>query len=602
MQVIKADVVIVGAGGAGLRAAIAVAEQDPSLKIALLSKVYPMRSHTVAAEGGSAGVIQDHDSFENHFVDTVGGGDWLCDQDVVDYFVQNSTEEMIRLEHWGCPWNRKPDGNVNVRAFGGMKIERTWFAADKSGFHMLHTLFQTSTKYPSIERFDEYFATDLIIEDGRAQGVTAIEVKTGEPKVILGKSIVFATGGSGRIFRFNTNGAIVTGDGHGMAMRAGAPLRDMEFVQYHPTGLPGSGVLMTEGCRGEGGILLNKDGYRYLQDYGLGPETPVGQPKNKYMELGPRDKLSQAFWQEQRKGRTIKTALGDAVHLDLRHLGEKKLMERLPLICSLAKNYLGVDPVHQPVPVRPAVHYTMGGIRTDINCASDIPGLYAAGECASVGMHGANRLGSNSLAETVVFGAVAGAQAADFAKQATMSDEKKLLDQARGHLDRIESMRNANGTEKLSHIRKEMALTMEKCFGIYRIGEEMQEGVDKIAELRDRFNNVKVEDKSKVFNTELLQAFELQSALSVAHCMAVGGVNRKESRGAHQRIDGFEARDDEKFLKHTLTYFNGDAEPRLDYEDVNITRFQPEERVYGAAAEKAAAEKAAAAKAAGLDK
>ncbi|WP_422138701.1 fumarate reductase (quinol) flavoprotein subunit [Endozoicomonas sp. ALC020] len=586
MQVIKTDVAIVGAGATGLRAAIAVAEKDPNLNIALLSKVYPMRSHTVAAEGGSAGVIQDHDSFENHFKDTVSGGDWLCDQDAVDYFVQNATEEMIRLEHWGCPWSRKPDGNVNVRPFGGMKIERTWFAADKSGFHMLHTLYQTSVKYPAIERFDEYFATDLIVEEGRIQGVVAIEVKTGEPKVFLAKAVIMATGGSGRVFRFNTNGAIVTGDGHGMAMRAGAPLRDMEFVQYHPTGLPGSGILMTEGCRGEGGILLNKHGYRYLQDYGLGPETPVGQPKNKYMELGPRDKLSQAFWNEQRKGNTIETPLGDAVLLDLRHLGEKTLMERLPLICSLAKNYVGVDPVHQPVPVRPAVHYTMGGIRTDINCAADIPGLFAAGECASVGMHGANRLGSNSLAETVVFGALAGDKAAGFAQQAVMSNEKKLMDQAKMHLASIESLRNAKGTEKASHIRHEMAKTMERCFGIYRIGEEMQEGVDKIAELRERFRNVRVEDRSKAFNTELLQAFELQSSLAVAETMAVGALNRKESRGAHQRIDGFEHRDDEKFLKHTLAYYNGDSAPRLDYQNVNITRYQPEERVYGAAAEK----------------
>ncbi|WP_062267276.1 fumarate reductase (quinol) flavoprotein subunit [Endozoicomonas arenosclerae] len=589
MQVIKADVAIVGAGGTGLRAAIAVAEKDPNLKIALLSKVYPMRSHTVAAEGGSAGVIQDHDSFENHFKDTVSGGDWLCDQDAVDYFVQHSTEEMIRLEHWGCPWSRKPDGDVNVRPFGGMKIERTWFAADKSGFHMLHTLYQTSVKYPSIERFDEYFATDLIVEDGRAQGVVAIEVKTGEPKVFLAKTVILATGGSGRVFRFNTNGAIVTGDGHGMAMRAGAPLRDMEFVQYHPTGLPGSGILMTEGCRGEGGILLNKHGYRYLQDYGLGPETPIGEPKNKYMELGPRDKLSQAFWNEQRKGNTIETPLGDAVYLDLRHLGEKKLMERLPLICSLAKNYVGVDPVHQPVPVRPAVHYTMGGIRTDINCASDIPGLYAAGECASVGMHGANRLGSNSLAETVVFGALVGDKAAEYAQHAVMSDEKKLLDQAQMHLASIEKLRNAKGTEKASHIRHEMVKTMERCFGIYRIGEEMQEGVDKIAELRERFRNVQVEDQSKAFNTELLQAFELQSSLAVAETMAVGALERKESRGAHQRIDGYEKRDDENFLKHSLAYYNGDAAPRMEYQDVNITRYQPEERVYGAAAEKNAA-------------
>lgn len=590
MQIVNADIVIVGAGGAGLRAAIAAAEKNPSLNIALISKVYPMRSHTVAAEGGSAGVVQAHDSLENHFQDTVAGGDWLCDQDTVDYFVSHSTEEMVRLENWGCPWTRKDDGNVNVRAFGGMKIERTWFAADKSGFHMLHTLFQTSLKYPQIKRFDEYFATDLIVEDGRAQGVVAIEIATGEPKTFLGRAVVFATGGSGRAFRFNTNGAIVTGDGHAMAFRAGAALRDMEFVQYHPTGLPGSGVLMTEGCRGEGGILLNKHGYRYLQDYGLGPETPVGEPKNKYMELGPRDRLSQAFWNEQRKGNTIETPLGDAVHLDLRHLGKAKLLERLPLICSLAKNYLGVDPVTDPVPVRPAVHYTMGGIRADQHCITDIPGLFVAGECASNGMHGANRLGSNSLAETVVFGKVAGESAVDFAAQATRSDEKILTEQARSHLAHIDAMRNANGTEKASHIRHEMVKAMEDTLGIYRIGSEMEQGVAKIAELRERFKNVKVEDKTKVYNTELLLAFELESSLCVAEAMAVGALNRKESRGAHQRLDGFEQRDDVNFLKHTLTYFNGDKAPRLDYEDVNITRFKPAERVYGAAGEKQAAE------------
>lgn len=590
MQIVNADIVIVGAGGAGLRAAIAAAEKNPSLNIALISKVYPMRSHTVAAEGGSAGVVQAHDSLENHFQDTVAGGDWLCDQDTVDYFVSHSTEEMVRLENWGCPWTRKDDGNVNVRAFGGMKIERTWFAADKSGFHMLHTLFQTSLKYPQIKRFDEYFATDLIVEDGRAQGVVTIEIATGEPKTFLGRAVVFATGGSGRAFRFNTNGAIVTGDGHAMAFRAGAALRDMEFVQYHPTGLPGSGVLMTEGCRGEGGILLNKHGYRYLQDYGLGPETPVGEPKNKYMELGPRDRLSQAFWNEQRKGNTIETPLGDAVHLDLRHLGKAKLLERLPLICSLAKNYLGVDPVTDPVPVRPAVHYTMGGIRADQHCITDIPGLFVAGECASNGMHGANRLGSNSLAETVVFGKVAGESAVDFASQATRSDEQILTEQARSHLARIDAMRNANGTEKASHIRHEMVKAMEDTLGIYRIGSEMEQGVAKIAELRERFKNVKVEDKTKVYNTELLLAFELESSLCVAEAMAVGALNRKESRGAHQRLDGFEQRDDVNFLKHTLTYFNGDKAPRLDYEDVNITRFKPAERVYGAAGEKHAAE------------
>ena len=360
MKVIAVDIAIVGAGGAGLRAAIAAAEADCTLKILLVSKVYPMRSHTVAAEGGSAGVVQPHDSLEDHFNDTVTGGDWLCDQDVVDYFVAHCTEEMVQLEHWGCPWSRKPDGHVNVRAFGGMKIERTWFAADKTGFHMLHTLFQTSIKYPSIKRLDEYFCTDLIVEDGRCQGVVAIDIASGDFTFVAAKAVIIATGGAGRVYQQNTNGGIVTGDGMAMAFRHGVALRDMEFVQYHPTCMPGSGLLFTEACRGEGGILTNKDGYRYLQDYGLGPPDPW--PRNKAMELGPRDRLSQAFWHEERKGRTIATPGTAKRSISIcASWARRKLRERLPQICELAESFLGIDPAEKPIPVRPAVHYTMGG-------------------------------------------------------------------------------------------------------------------------------------------------------------------------------------------------------------------------------------------------
>ena len=418
MQTFQADLAIVGAGGAGLRAAIAAAQANPNAKIALISKVYPMRSHTVAAEGGSAAVAQDHDSFEYHFHDTVAGGDWLCEQDVVDYFVHHCPTEMTQLELWGCPWSRRPDGSVNVRRFGGMKIERTWFAADKTGFHMLHTLFQTSLQFPQIQRFDEHFVLDILVDDGHVRGLVAMNMMEGTLVQIRANAVVMATGGAGRVYRYNTNGGIVTGDGMGMALSHGVPLRDMEFVQYHPTGLPGSGILMTEGCRGEGGILVNKNGYRYLQDYGMGPETPLGEPKNKYMELGPRDKVSQAFWHEWRKGNTISTPRGDVVYLDLRHLGEKKLHERLPFICELAKAYVGVDPVKEPIPVRPTAHYTMGGIETDQNCETRIKGLFAVGECSSVGLHGANRLGSTSLAELVVFGRLAGEQATERAATA----------------------------------------------------------------------------------------------------------------------------------------------------------------------------------------
>ena len=597
MEIYKADVVIVGGGGGGLRAAIAVAEADPSLKIALVSKVYPMRSHTVAAEGGAAGVKKSTDSFDYHFHDTVGGGDWLVEQDVVEYFVENAPKELTQLEHWGCPWSRTADGHVNVRAFGGMKIERTWFAADKTGFHILHTLFQTSIKYPSIKRFDEYFCVDLVEEDGRVQGVVAIEMGTGEFTLIEGKSVIIATGGAGRVFRESTLGGIVTGDGMAMAYRHGVALRDMEFVQYHPTCMPITGLLFTEACRGEGGYLVNKDGYRYLQDYGLGPLSD--KPKNKYMELGPRDRLSQAFWYEQQKGRTIEhPVMGAVVHLDLRHLGEAYLRERLPLIYEMAETFMGIDPAKEPIPVRAGVHYTMGGVCVDGRCETSLPGLYAIGECASVGIHGANRLGSNSLTELLVFGKVAGDEAAKRAKSVAPGNSASLLKQAEAAEQRVMALRTkTGGTERIADIRKEMVKSMEDGCGIYRLEETMQANCDKLAELRERFKNVKLDDNSSVWNTEWLNAIELDYQLDVAQAMAHSAVNRKESRGAHQRLDGpdgaYTKRDDVNFLKHSDAFYVPGAAPRITYGDVKITKSPPAARVYGAAGEKADQERKA---------
>nr|WP_275983169.1 fumarate reductase (quinol) flavoprotein subunit [Propionivibrio soli] len=591
VEIYKADVVIVGGGGAGLRAAIAVAESDPSLKIALVSKVYPMRSHTVAAEGGAAGVKRPDDSFDYHFHDTVGGGDWLCEQDVVEYFVHQAPVELTRLEHWGCPWSRTPDGHVNVRPFGGMKIQRTWFAADKSGFHILHTLFQTSIKYPSIKRFDEYFCVDLLEEDGRVQGVVAIEMATGEFTMIEGKSVILATGGAGRVFRESTLGGIVTGDGMALAFRHGVALRDMEFVQYHPTCMPITGLLFTEACRGEGGYLVNKDGYRYLQDYGLGPLQD--KPKNKYMELGPRDRLSQAFWYEQQKGRTIEhPVLGSVVHLDLRHLGEAYLHERLPLIYEMAETFMGIDPAKEPIPVRPGVHYTMGGVRVDGNCETSLPGLYAIGECASVGIHGANRLGSNSLTELLVFGKKAGDEAAARAKSTGPGNSASLLKQAQAAEQRVMALKTkTGGTERISTIRKEMVKSMEDGCGIYRVEDTMQATCDKLTQLRERFKNINLDDKSSVWNTDWLMAIELDYQLDVAQAMAHSAVNRKESRGAHQRLDGpdgaYTKRDDVNFLKHSDAYYVPGSAPRITYGDVKITKSPPAARVYGAAGEKA---------------
>jgi fumarate reductase flavoprotein subunit len=578
MDVISTDVVIVGAGGAGLRAAIAAVEADPSLQVSLLSKVYPMRSHTVAAEGGAAGVIKDNDSKDHHFHDTVSGGDWLCDQDAVELFVNAAPLELMQMEHWGCPWSREPSGKVAVRPFGGMKIERTWFAADKTGFHMLHTLFQTSLRYPSIKRFDEYYSTDLIVDDGRCTGVVAIEMRSGRMVAFRAKAVVIATGGAGRIFPFTTNGAIKTGDGMAMAYRAGVPLKDMEFIQYHPTGLPGTGILITEGSRGEGGILVNKDGYRYLQDYNLGPPDPW--PRKKAMELGPRDRLSQAFWHEQQKGRTIKTPYGDVVHLDIRHLGEQRINERLPMVRELATSYVGVDPVHEPIPVRPVVHYTMGGIHTDIDTATPLPGLFAAGECACVSINGANRLGSNSLAEILVFGARAGRSAAAFAKANPLGALKTGAGTEAAPVRVRELFMREGGNETTTGLRKAMHVTMESGAGIYRSRESLEETCRILAELRRRYGQLQLEDRSNVFNTDLLQALELGSMLDVAEALAQSALQRRESRGSHQRLD-HPGRDDDKFLRHSLATYRGADPPTIGYCDVVITRSQPAERVYG---------------------
>ncbi len=578
VETIHTDVAIIGAGGAGLRAAIALAESAPGVRIALISKVYPMRSHTCAAEGGAAGVIKPDDSLEQHFDDTVGGGDWLSDQDAVDYFIREAPKELIQLEHWGCPWSREPDGSVAVRPFGGMKKQRTWFAADKSGFHILHTLFQTSLQFESIRRFDEYYATELLVSDGRCAGLTAIEMRSGQLRCFAARAVIIAGGGAGRMFPFTTNGAIKTGDGMALAYRAGVPLKDMEFVQYHPTGLPSTGTLLTEACRGEGGVLLNKDGRRFLQDYGMGPETPLGKPVLKTMELGPRDRVSQAFWQEQKKGNMVPTQWGDCMLLDMRHLGERKIDERLPLVRDMSISYMGVDPVRDPVPVRPVVHYMMGGIDTDIRAATRLPGLFAAGECACVSINGANRLGSNSLTELLVFGHRAARSALEHLEKAPQAADAGAHAQAAQARLR-ELMQRTGGSETVAGLRKELMHTMEEHAGIYRSGEGLAAACARLAELRQRYRRIELHDKTNVYNTDLLQALELGSMLDCAEAVAQGALARTESRGAHQRLDHPE-RNDASFLRHTLATYAGEGPPRIDYRDVVITRSKPGVRDY----------------------
>ena len=578
------DIVIVGGGGAGLRAAIAIGETNPKLKIALVSKVYPMRSHTVAAEGGAAAVIKDNDSFNDHCLDTIGGGEWMCDQDAVELFVNEAPKELIQMEHWGCPWSRELDGTVAVRPFGGMKIERTWFAADKTGFHMLHTLFQTSLKYNNVIRHDEWFATKILVENGRCQGVTAIEMRSGILKVIAAKSVIMCTGGAGRVFPFTTNGAIKTGDGMAMAYRAGIPLKDMEFVQYHPTGLPGTGILITEAARGEGGILVNKDGYRYLQDYDLGLPLDIKDsrhPLKKSMELGPRDRLSQAFIKEREQEKTIPGPFGDVVHLDIRHLGRKKIDKKLPFVRELAKNYAGIDPVYEPIPVRPVVHYMMGGIDTNKEGSTILPGLFAAGECACVSINGANRLGSNSLTEILVYGVRAGQAAAVFAAEHSEIDIEAIKKQGADEYKRItrDFLQKDGGSERIATLRKEMHQIMEQSVDIFRSESGLKEACNKIEELKDRFSSILIEDKNLNFNTELTSALELENMIDVAESIIFSALSRRESRGSHQRTD-FANRDDENFLQHSLAY-RTEAESRIEYQDVVITKWPPAERIYG---------------------
>jgi len=587
MDVTNHDVLLVGGGGAGLRAAIAVSEVNSKLNVAVVSKVYPMRSHTVSAEGGAAGVIKSGDSLDEHAYDTISGADWLCDQDAVEAFVKEAPEELLRLEHWGCPWSREPDGHIAVRAFGGMKKMRTWFAADKTGFHMLHTLFQTTLKYSAIARYDEWFVTKLLVDDGRVQGVVAIELATGKIQAITAKAVILCTGGCGRVFPFTTNASIKTGDGMALAYRAGAPLKDMEFVQYHPTGLPFTGILITEAARSEGGYLVNKDGYRYLQDYNLG--TPQPKPVFRSMELGPRDRLSQAFVKEHEKGRTIAGPYGPVVHLDLRHLGEKLINTNLPFVRELCLKYQNIDPVKELVPVRPVIHYMMGGVSTDIHGATPLAGLYAAGEVACVSINGANRLGSNSLPELLVFGARAGAAAAQFASLQE-APGTAILAQAIDEQHRLEEnfLCKSGGRERASTLREEMQHIMEDCAGIYRNGPALAAAQQNLRKLQERSANLALDDHSFTFNTDLTTALELTFMLEVAESMVASALQRTESRGAHQRTD-FPARNDEKFLAHSLVSRAADGRPRVDYLPVKITRWPPGERVYGQPAQKAGA-------------
>ena len=564
------DVLVVGGGLAGIRAAIAAVDVNPRLKIGMVSKVYPMRSHTVSAEGGAAAVLRPEDSYETHAFDTIKGSDYLADQDVVEAFVREAPIEVIQMEHWGCPWSREPDGKISARPFGGMTTWRTCFAADKTGFHMLHTVFQTSLQFEQIHRHDEAFATKLLIEDSRCVGVVAIDMRSGRFQAITAKSVILATGGLGRIYAFTTNGNICTGDGMALAYRAGVGLKDMEMVQFHPTGLPFTGILITEAVRGEGGYLINKDGERFLKRY-----VP-----NK-MELGPRDIISRAMITEFEEGRGFEGPHGKYMHLDVRHLGEDVIDRKLPFMRELGREFVGIDIVKDPIPVRPVQHYMMGGVDADISGATPIAGLYAAGECANVGLNGGNRLGSNSLSECLVFGAAAGRAAAEHASVAMAVGanpvDALLADETR----RIETsfLDKKGGEERIGTIREEMQHDVDAGAGVFRTKEGLETLTRQLGSLRDRFERIKIEDSSRTFNTELTAALELDFMLEVAESVAYSALAREESRGAHARRD-FPERDDAKWLKHTLAYRTDEPAPRLEYHDVRITNFKPQARTY----------------------
>ncbi len=563
---VQHDIVIVGGGLAGLRAAIASAERSRKLEIAIISKTYPIRCHSVCAEGGTAAVLREGDSFDLHAWDTIKGSDFLADQDAVEFFVKEIPSEILRLDNWGCPWSRTKDGRIAQRAFGGQSFNRTVFAADRTGFHEVHTLYERTLMYPNIIRYDEYFLTNLIIEDNEIRGVTAIELKSGDLILFEAKAVILATGGAGRLYGFTTYSHQVTGDGMAIAYRAGIPLKDMEFFQFHPTGLVPSGILMTEACRGEGGYLRNKYGERFMEKYA--PEM---------MELAPRDVVSRAMWREIVEGRGIESEHGAYIALDLTHLGEERIDERLPLIRDAAKKFAGIDPVEEPIPVRPVAHYTMGGIHTNINTETQVRGLYAAGEVACVSIHGANRLGSNSTAECLVFGRVAGERAADYAlkkefrhvkSESFKKEEKKIFD----------DFLKKSGDENPYEIKKELTKVMDDNFWIFRNGEDMKEGVKKIRELKERYKNVEIVDKSRRFNTDLINTMEIGFMLDVAEVVAIGALMRKESRGSHYRLD-YPERDDKNWLKHTLVYYNENG-PIVKYIPVKITKWMPVERKY----------------------
>ncbi|MGC8852103.1 MAG: FAD-dependent oxidoreductase [Hydrogenobacter sp.] len=564
------DVVIVGAGGAGLRTAIECA-RDENIKIAVVSKVYPTRSHTGAAQGGvnaALGNVIKDDSPEMHAYDTIKGSDFLADQDAVFFMCENAPEVIYELDRWGVPFSRLPDGRIAQRPFGGASFPRTVFSADRTGHVILHTLFEQALSKDNIDFYNEFFLIDILHNGQRVKGVVIYDIKNGEVITLRTKAVVLATGGFARIYwQRSTNAVGNTGDGVAVALRNGVPLKDIEFIQFHPTGLAKTGILLSEACRGEGGYLLNKFGERFMARYA--PEK---------MELAPRDMVSRAIEYEIREGRGVGEGTSAYVYLDLRHLGEEKIKERLPQVRQLAIDFEGVDPVTDLVPIRPTAHYCMGGIHVEnyITSSTPLEGLYAVGECACVSVHGANRLGGNSLIELLVFGKFCGIAVREYAKYSqhlpiTEAEEKMGKEY-------IEKLMTREGSEKLAQIRKRMGeITWEKM-GIFRDEKSLASAYEELSELLERWEKIPVVDKSKVFNTNLIEVMELRNMIEIARAVAFCALHRRESRGGHYRED-YPERDDENFLKHTLVR-QEDGKLTIEYIPVRITKYQPAERKY----------------------
>jgi succinate dehydrogenase / fumarate reductase flavoprotein subunit len=573
------DVIIIGGGLTGLQAAISLA--DSGINSAIISKVHPLRSHSVAAQGGmnaSLGNVQGEDgtedSWESHAFDTVKGSDYLADQDAVELMCREAPRTVIKLEHMGTVWSRLENGKIAQRPFGGAGFPRTCYAADRTGHNILNTLYEQAVDC-EIPFYEEFFVTSLITKDQCCTGCTALEIKTGQIHGFNAKAVLMATGGFGRIFNKSTNALINTGDGQTLSLLAGVPLNDMEFVQFHPTTLYGTNILISEGARGEGGILLNNRNERFMEFYA--PNS---------VDLAPRDVVARSIEQEIIEGRGFD---GGYVHLDLRHLGADRIMERLPGIRQIAMDFAGVDPINEPIPVQPGQHYSMGGIDVDINGATKIKGLYAAGECACISVHGANRLGGNSLLETVVFGRLVAEKIIDDVQDMNPPHEPvsthepvtpyEPLKMAMHVVEnKIEDILQCKGKENIFNIKDMMTRTMSDKFGIFREQEKMQKGLHDIKNIQEKISNVSIQNKDRKFNQALIQFLEIEGMLLLAETIARGAIARQESRGSHKRID-YPERNDLKFLKHTQVELR-DHKIHVSYKNVNMGMFEPKERVY----------------------